>query len=128
MSAAVLMAVLVLGGVLWGSAGRSGSVPSEPDQVALAFARAWVVPDDGVSSREWVAGLRPYSAPALWADLSTVDPARVPSTRVTSDPRVQEIGEEDATVDVSTDAVVLRIILRKTVDGWRVLSYNSAKE
>jgi len=67
-----------------------------------------------------------------------VDPANISSTRVTQDPRVvglssastdvrgNPVNADRATIDVPTDAAILRLSLIRTPIGWRVLSYTQA--
>jgi hypothetical protein len=45
---------------------------------------AWV--RTGLTPAEWLGGMRPYARPEFIAQLSHTDPARVPASKVTSQP------------------------------------------
>ncbi|WP_347354619.1 hypothetical protein [Intrasporangium sp.] len=58
---------------------------SDCARAAEAFLRAWARPT--LAAPAWLAGLRPYAAASLLADLATTDPSRVPAARVLTDPQ-----------------------------------------
>ena len=103
---------------------------------ARAFATQWASPE--LPADQWASRLHPYTAESYWPELATVDPANISSTRVTQDPRVvglssastdvrgNPVNADRATIDVPTDAAILRLSLIRTPIGWRVLSYTQA--
>ncbi len=106
-------------------------VPSAPaPAAALAVARSWVnafltVPK-GVTAQRWVEQLRPYTTDDLFPELSSIDPANVPVAQIIEAPRTVSVSAGSAEVDVSTTAVVVRLLLVSTPAGWRVAGYERA--
>ncbi len=94
--------------------------------VAQRFASGWVNHPEGMTSEEWVAQLRPFTARSYWTALESVSPANVPAEKVTRAPRVVTIGGGVAVVDVATDELILRLNMARLEDGWRVMSYERA--
>lgn len=114
--------------------GVTGTVPPAADgvtgavAVAEAWARAWVTHPPGISAEAWAAPMRPYTTPEYWPQLLTVAPETVPASAVTGPPVVVPgSGATAADVDVPTDALVLRITVVRTPDGWRVVGYDEAR-
>lgn len=115
---------------------RITSVPrsptsAEPEPEALDVARqwgeAWVDHPEGTTSEKWLKGLKPYTDEEYMVELATVDPANVPSTEVTGEPKATESFTNSLTVSLPTDGVTLSIKLIATPDGWRVISYEEAR-
>lgn len=94
--------------------------------VADAWVRAYLTTPGGMTSARWVEQLRPYTAAGLLPELQTVDPANVPDARVTGPPRTISVTDTAAEFDVPTSAVVLRLSVAKTRQGWRVSGYERA--
>lgn len=94
--------------------------------VADAWVRAYLTTPEGMTSAQWVEQLRPYSVDGLLPELRTVDPANVPDARVTGPPRTISVTDSTAEFDAPTSAVVLRLSLSATPEGWRVGSYERA--
>jgi len=96
---------------------------------ANAFAERWVA-HSNVTPQQWAERLHPFTVQEFWPTLATVDPANISSTRLTQASRVvglSGIGAADgATVDVPTDAAILRLTMVRTPAGWRVSSYSQA--
>ena len=96
---------------------------------ANAFAERWVA-HSNVTPQQWAERLHPFTVQEFWPTLDTVDPVNISSTRVTQASRVvglSGVGEADgATVDVPTDAAILRLTMVRTPAGWRVASYSQA--
>lgn len=105
------------------------SAPPRPEalEVATNWARAWVDHQEGTTTEEWLAGLRPYTHEEYMVELATVEPANIPSTRVTGPPEPTESYSRSLTVNLPTDAVMLRITLVDTPQGWRVAFYEQAE-
>lgn len=98
--------------------------PSKPAmQVAKSWAQAWVQHPKGVSNKKWLDGLRPYTTQEYLPTMSSVNPANIPASRVTGEPKAVNSYTSSVEVDVPTDALVLRITVVKTGDGWRVADY-----
>lgn len=105
--------------------------PSAPaPAAALTVARSWVqafltVPK-GINSARWAEQLRPYTTDELFPELSSVDPANVPTAKITGEPRTVSFSASSAEVDVPTSVVVVRLLLVSTPTGWRVAGYQRA--
>lgn len=111
---------------------RITSAPSSPSTAppspeALEVARSWVERwadhPDGVTSEQWLDGLRPYTTEEYMAVLATVEPANVPATRVTGDPEATTSYGRSVEADVPTDGGVVRLTVIDTGTGWRVANY-----
>ncbi len=95
-------------------------------RVVTAWAAAWVRPPAGTTSVQWLAGLRPYTTDEYLGVLAGVDPANVPSTRVTGTVRPVEVAARSMRVQVPTDALTLLVTVVDTGAGWRVSGYERA--
>lgn len=94
--------------------------------VASTWVRAYLTTPTGMTSARWVDQLRPYTVAGLLPELQTVDPANVADARVTGPPRTISVTDTAAEFDVPTSAVVLRLSLVATPQGWRVSGYERA--
>ncbi|TCP48647.1 hypothetical protein EV191_110208 [Tamaricihabitans halophyticus] len=92
-------------------------------QTAKNWADAWVQHRDGMTNREWLDGLRPYTTQEYLPVMSSVDPRNLPANRITGEPEAVESYTSSAEVDVPTDGPVLRISVVQTGQGWRVAGY-----
>ncbi|MEU8024676.1 hypothetical protein AB0B88_20945 [Micromonospora haikouensis] len=85
--------------------------------VAAAFAAAWARPD--LTAQQWWEQIAPLCEPAFGRTLRTVDPARVPATRITGRPvAVQPPKDGRATYRVATDAGTLSVALAAIDGRW----------
>ncbi|GHF89258.1 hypothetical protein FHX82_005909 [Amycolatopsis bartoniae] len=94
--------------------------------VAKLWAQAWVTHPAGMTNAQWLDGLRPYTTDEYLPQMSTVDPANIPATRLTGDPRVTESYTSSVLVLVPTDGPQLSITVAQTAAGWRVTGYDQA--
>lgn len=94
--------------------------------VADAWIRAYLTTPGGTTSARWVGRLRPHTTAGLLPELRTVDPANVPDARITGPPRTVAVTDSTAEFDVPTSAMVLRLSLAATPEGWRVAGYERA--
>lgn len=94
--------------------------------VAETWVRVYLTAPEGMTSTRWVEQLRPHTAAGLLPELRTVEPANVPDARLTGPPRTIAVTDTTAEFDVPTSAVVLRLSLAATPQGWRVTSYERA--
>lgn len=104
------------------------SVPVKPPPAAqaapvvVAFAAAWARPD--LPADAWWRGVTPMCDDGFAHSLRTVDPARVPATRVTGRPVATQGPAGGAAVyEVATDAGTLTVALA-AVDGRWVVTGN----
>lgn len=105
----------------------SAAPSQEALEVAKAWARAWVNHPAGITSAQWLDGLRPYTTEEyLTSTMSTVDPANIPATAVTGDPVVVSSYTSSVQVVIPTNGPKLSITVSKTDDGWRVSAYDQA--
>ncbi|NMH98919.1 hypothetical protein [Pseudonocardia acidicola] len=96
-------------------------------QVASRWSAAWVNHPAGITSEQWLAGLRPYTTDEYLAQLTDVDPANVPADRVTGPPRAVQVAPRSLKVEVPTDALTLLVLVVDTDNnGWRVAGYDRA--
>jgi hypothetical protein len=95
--------------------------------VAQRWATAWADHPPGMTGDQWSNRLRPYTTDEYLPVLASVDPANVPSSRVTGPPRAVEVHPESLRVDVPTDAVILQLLVVQVGPGdWRVAGYDRA--
>ncbi|MHA6797127.1 hypothetical protein ACVGVM_26975 [Pseudonocardia bannensis] len=95
-------------------------------RVAAGWSAAWVDHPDGITSEQWLAGLRPLTTDEYLGVLANVDPANVPAARVTGAPRPVNVAPRSVRVEVPTDALTLIVLVVDTEDGWRVAGYDRA--
>ncbi|SHK82355.1 hypothetical protein SAMN05443637_112205 [Pseudonocardia thermophila] len=104
----------------------SAAPPAAVD-AALRWTRAWVRPPEGTTAQQWLEGLRPLTTPEYLGVLSTVDPANIPATRVTGEPRAVSVAPQSVRVQVPTDALTLLVVVVDDEAGtWRVADYDEA--
>ncbi len=99
---------------------------STPSQVAVEFTRAWT--RTTLDPATWLAGLKPFVTTEYLSSLSTVDPARVPASRVVDAGRELSTSSQQALVQVGTDggAMTATLVLR---DGsWLVSDIEPANQ
>lgn len=100
------------------------AAPDPALSVAARWAAAWVDHPPGVSPQQWVAGLRPFTTDEYLGVLVGVDPANIPATRVTGEPRATKVAARSVQVEVPTNALTLDVLVVLTDDGWRVAGYD----
>ena len=92
--------------------------------MAAKWGAAWVA-HQGVAKEQWLAALEPYTTEEfLRAKMSTVDTENIAATGVTGPPVVKSSFTGSVTVDLPTNATTLSVTLIKTLNGWRVASYD----
>jgi hypothetical protein len=101
------------------------SAPPSPAalDVADSWGKAWVNHPAGVTNEQWLDGLRPFTTEEQLTEMSTVEPANIPATKVTGDPTAVESFTSSVKVKLATDAGDLLITVIDTPDGWRVAYY-----
>ncbi len=99
------------------STGRPAAT-STPTQVAVEFTRAWT--RTTLDQATWRAGLKPLVTTGYLPALSTVDPARVPASRVVDAGLELSTSGQQALVQVGTDggAMTVTLVLRDQI--WLV--------
>lgn len=96
-------------------------------RVGKEWASAWVNHPNGMTSEQWLNGLRPFTTEEfLAAKLSTVDPANVPATKVTGEPVAGQSFADSVQMTITTDGPKLSITVVTTNAGWRVTAYDQA--
>ncbi|MGQ0573745.1 MAG: hypothetical protein ACT4RN_06005 [Pseudonocardia sp.] len=100
--------------------------PEAAMQVARRWSAAWLRPRAGVGTEEWLDGMRPYTSEEYLGVLAAVDPANIPATRLTGEPRPVRVAPRSVQVEVPTDALTLLVLVVDTEDGWRVAGYERA--
>lgn len=100
------------------------AAPDPALSVAARWAAAWVDHPQGVSAQQWVDGLRPFTTDEYLGVLVGVDPANIPASRVTGEPRATKVAARSVQVEVPTNALTLNVLVVLTDDGWRVAGYD----
>jgi hypothetical protein len=100
------------------------AAPNPALAVAARWAAAWVDHPQGVSAQQWVDGLRPFTTDEYLGVLVGVDPANIPATRVTGEPRPTKVAARSVQVEVPTNALTLDVLVVLTDEGWRVAGYD----
>jgi len=100
------------------------AAPNPALSVAARWAAAWVNHPQGVSAQQWVDGLRPFTTDEYLGVLVGVDPANIPATRVTGEPRATKVASRSVQVTVPTNALTLDVLVVLTDEGWRVAGYD----
>ncbi|MFF5990240.1 hypothetical protein [Prauserella flavalba] len=95
-------------------------------RVAANWASAWVNHPQGVTNEQWLEGLRPYTTEEYLPVMRSVNPANIPATKVTGEPRATSSFTSSVEVQVPTDGPTLSITVVSTNAGWRVADYNQA--
>jgi hypothetical protein len=90
-----------------------------PDAIAMSFATAWLR-HSGVTTESWLAGMTPYSTPALLNKLHGVDPAGVPADRVTGTAQLNARDPALVEASIPVDSGTLRLRLLVDKGRWRV--------
>jgi hypothetical protein len=111
---------------------RITAPPSAPSPVAPApqaldtakrWVEKWVAHPTGITSDEWLDGLRPYTTEEYLPVMKSVDPANVPATRLTGEPRAVQSFPKSVEAEVPTDGGTLKLTVIDTAAGWRVANY-----
>lgn len=111
---------------------RITSPPSNPTSappapaaldVARSWGRAWVDHPDGVTTEQWLEGLKPFTTEEQLTEMSSVDPRNIGATKVTAAPQPVESFTSSVKVKLSTDDGDLLVTVIDTPDGWRVAYY-----
>jgi hypothetical protein len=100
------------------------AAPQAALSVAARWSAAWVNHRPGITGEQWVAGLRPFTSDEYLGVLVGVDPANIPATRITGEPRAVRVAARSVQVQVPTDALTLTVLVVSTDDGWRVAGYD----
>jgi hypothetical protein len=100
------------------------AAPDAAVDVAARWAAAWVRPRTGTTAQKWLDGLRATTTDEYLGVLSGVDPANIPATRVTGEPRPVRVAARSVQVEVPTDSLNLLVLVVRTEDGWRVAGYD----
>jgi len=103
------------------------AVPDPALSVAARWTAAWVDHPQGVSAQQWVDGLRPFTTDEYLGVLVGVDPANIPASRVTGEPRATKVAARSVQVQVPTNALTLNVLVVLTDDGWRVAGYDRVR-
>ncbi len=90
---------------------RTSPGRAQPEQVAYAFASAWVS-HTGVTSKKWLDRLLPNATTDLAGQLRGANPAGVPADRVVGRPALEVVNETqvNAIVTMNSGRLSLRLI------------------
>jgi hypothetical protein len=101
------------------------TAPAPPQALTVAadWAKAWVNHPDGMTPEAWREQLRPFTDAESMVKLDDVEPARIPASAVTGEPRVVVSYLKSVVVEVPTDEVLLRLTVVETDQGWKVSEY-----
>ncbi|GAB2981763.1 hypothetical protein LWP59_05110 [Amycolatopsis acidiphila] len=104
----------------------SAAPDPEAVNVAKLWAQAWVNHPAGITNAQWLDALRPYTTDEFLPQMSSVDPANIPASRLTGDPTATQSYTSSVQVLVPTDGPKLSITVSQTAAGWRVSDYDQA--
>ena len=101
------------------------SAPPADDalKVVDAWGKAWVHHPAGTTAAKWLDGLKPYTTEEYMVEMSTVDPANIPATKVTGPPVPKQSYTSSVTANLPTDGGTIAITVIDTPQGWRVAFY-----
>lgn len=102
----------------------ASQAPRAALDVASRWTAAWLRPPDGTSTQKWLDGLRATTTDEYLGVLNGVDPANIPSTKVTGPPKPVRVAARSVRVEVPTDALKLAVLVVNTENGWRVAGYD----
>ncbi|WP_020667945.1 hypothetical protein [Amycolatopsis nigrescens] len=104
------------------------AAPPNPEalQVAKDWATAWVNHPAGITNEAWLQGLAPYTTEEYLPQMSSVDLANLPATKLTGEPVAKNSLVSSLDVEIATDGPKLSIKVVRTNAGWRVASYDEA--
>jgi hypothetical protein len=92
--------------------------------VAVRWTSAWANHPSGVSTYQWLQGMRPYTTEEYMTIMESIDPANVPASKVTGPATAISSVAGSIDVRVPTDSGPLAVTLIKTTEGWRVTHYD----
>lgn len=95
-----------------------------PTQVAVEFTRAWT--RTTLDQATWLSGLKALVTPGYLSALSTVDPSRVPASRVVDSGRQLSTSGQQALVQVGTDGGAMTVTLVLHAPTWLVADIEPA--
>jgi hypothetical protein len=101
------------------------SAPPADDALKIAdsWGKAWVHHPAGTTTDKWLDGLKPYTTEEYLVEMSTVDPANIPATKVTGPPVPKQSYTSSVTANLPTDGGTIAITVIDTPQGWRVAFY-----
>ncbi|MFL6121116.1 hypothetical protein [Actinophytocola sp.] len=101
------------------------TAPPAPEalDVARSWGQAWVNHPAGVTNAQWIEGLRPYTTEEQLTEMSSVEPANIPASKITGEPSPVESFTSSVKAKLTTDAGDLLVTVIKTPEGWRVAYY-----
>lgn len=103
-------------------AASAGPAP-EALAVVAQWTAAWVNHPDGITTAQWLAGLKPYTTDEYLPVMATVDPANIPATKVTGSPVSVRATATSVDANVPTDGGTVGVTVILTTNGWRVAGY-----
>ena len=104
------------------------SAPPSPQalDIALQWGKAFVNHSKGITTEQWLAGMRPFTTEDELAIMAAVDPEKISATEVTGTPQVKRSYLNSVEVILATNGETLSMTLINTHEGWRVAFYEQA--
>lgn len=96
----------------------------EAFKTGVNWTRAWLKHPIGTLNPQWVVGLAPFTTDELLGQLRSVEPANVPSTFISSAPKLREVQASSVKLEIATNGAMLRLTVISTPAGWRVSAYD----
>lgn len=107
---------------------QAAPAPAAPAPDALrviaSWGKAWVHHPAGMTSGQWLDGLRPYTTDEYLTVMSSIDPANVPASAVIGNPTSVNSTVSSVQADLPTDGGTLKVLAISTGGGWRVAGYS----
>ncbi|WP_026426186.1 hypothetical protein [Actinokineospora inagensis] len=90
------------------------------------WAERWVDHPAGITAKDWLDRLRPFTTEEYIGVMATIDPANIPATKVTGPVRAGVASAKSVDVEVPTDSGTLHVTVIDTGKGWKVADYQQA--
>lgn len=95
--------------------------------VAVKWVTAWAKHPAGITNQQWMDQLKPYTTDEFLPQMSSVDPANVPATKVTGAAVSVDSTTSSVIADVPTDGGTIQVtVITTPAEGWRVSKYDKA--
>ncbi|SES43586.1 hypothetical protein [Actinokineospora terrae] len=99
------------------------SAPPQALEAVTKWAERWVDHPSGISGKDWLERLRPYTTEEYLGVMGSIDPANIKATRVTGTVRAETSYAKSVEAEVPTDAGPVHVTVIDTGQGWKVADY-----
>ncbi|GAA3063163.1 hypothetical protein [Actinokineospora globicatena] len=92
-------------------------------EAVTKWAELWVDHPAGITGKDWLERLRPYTTEEYLGVMGTVDPANIKATKVTGPVRAETSYAKSVEAEVPTNDRPLHVTVIDTGQGWKVADY-----